>query len=155
MEIKENQLILREEIKSKWADSFEVRQLKSEKFECSEDIHESIRNYFTNQREEFYVYYLDNENKIICLELLAIGSSNFVHISIKTLMKKALEKNAVNIVLCHNHPSRNLNPSSADIEITTQILQACELLQIKLLDHIIFSEENYYSMYDKETPPFS
>jgi DNA repair protein RadC len=67
----------------------------------------------------------------------------------RIILKKALEENAVSIILGHNHPSGNLRPSKADEEFTLKIKEGAKYLDIKLLDHIIVSEEGYFSFADK------
>jgi DNA repair protein RadC len=64
-------------------------------------------------------------------------------------LKKALEEDAVSIILCHNHPSGNLRPSRADEEITTKIKNAAKYFDITVLDHIIVSTDGYYSFADE------
>ena len=67
----------------------------------------------------------------------------------RIILKKALEEDAVSIILCHNHPSGNLLPSRADEELTQKIKEASRYFDIKVLDHIIVSEEGYYSFADE------
>ena len=66
----------------------------------------------------------------------------------RLILKKALEENAVSIILCHNHPSGSLRPSRADEVLTEKIKNAALLFDIKLLDHIIVSKEGYFSFAD-------
>jgi DNA repair protein RadC len=67
----------------------------------------------------------------------------------RIILKKALEEDAVNIILCHNHPSGNLTPSRADEELTWKIREAAGYFDIKLLDHLIVSSEGYFSFSDE------
>jgi len=67
----------------------------------------------------------------------------------RIILKKALEHNAVNIVLCHNHPSGSLKPSRADEALTRKIKEAALLLDMTVVDHIIVSEDGYYSFADE------
>ena len=67
----------------------------------------------------------------------------------RIILKKALEQNAVSIILCHNHPSGNLRPSRADEELTVKIKGAAHFLDIRVLDHIIVSDDGYYSFADE------
>jgi DNA repair protein RadC len=66
----------------------------------------------------------------------------------KKIFKLALEQNAAGIILCHNHPSGNLNPSTADRNLTDKIKNAGNFLDIKVLDHLIIADESYYSFAD-------
>ncbi|HRG92265.1 MAG TPA: JAB domain-containing protein, partial [Chitinophagaceae bacterium] len=67
----------------------------------------------------------------------------------RVILKKALEESAVNLILCHNHPSGSLKPSRADEQLTTKIRDAAKLLDIQVLDHIIVSERGYFSFADE------
>jgi DNA repair protein RadC len=67
----------------------------------------------------------------------------------RIILKKALEQNAVSIIVCHNHPSGNLQPSRADEQLTQRLKEAAQLLDIHMLDHVIVSEQGYYSFADE------
>jgi DNA repair protein RadC len=67
---------------------------------------------------------------------------------VRIILKKSLEYLASGIIVCHNHPSGNLNPSESDTKITQKIKESASLLDIQLLDHIIISEKEYYSFAD-------
>ncbi len=67
----------------------------------------------------------------------------------RIILKKALENDAVNIILCHNHPSGSLKPSKADEELTHKIKEAAKYFDIKVLDHLIVSDDGYYSFADE------
>ena len=67
----------------------------------------------------------------------------------RIILKKALEENAVSLILCHNHPSGNLKPSRADEDLTVKIKEAARYLDIKVMDHVIVSEEGYFSFADE------
>lgn len=127
-----------------------------ETFASSEEIYEYAKHSMqTKTHEEMRVLYLNVKNKLIKDEVVATGSIHFVHIDIRKIVKRALDLQASSIIVMHNHPSGDVEPSSADIEITTQLLNACELLQIKLLDHLIISNLDYKSFYDSQIPPFT
>lgn len=127
-----------------------------ESFSCSEDIYEYSKHAMQcKAHEEMRVLYLNVKNKLIKDEIVASGSIHFVHIDIRNIIKKTLDLQASSIIIMHNHPSGDVEPSSADIEITTQLLGACELLNIKLLDHLIIGDSTYKSFYDSQIPPFT
>lgn len=97
------------------------------------------------KKENFYAYYLDSRNCLIKKELISVGTVDASLVHPREVFEPAIKISAVSVIVSHNHPSRNINPSDADIEIT-EILRECgELLGIKLLDHIIVSKEDYYS----------
>lgn len=99
--------------------------------------------------EVFVVAYLNRANKVIHLETISEGGITGTVADPRIILKKALEHNAVSLVLCHNHPSGNLKPSRADELLTQKIKQAALLLDLSVLDHVIVSEEGYYSFADE------
>ncbi len=101
------------------------------------------------QREVFAVLFLNRANKINHFEIISEGGIAGTVADPRVILKKALEENAVNIVLCHNHPSGSLRPSKADEQLTNKIKEAAGYLDIKVLDHIIVSEDGYYSFADE------
>jgi len=99
--------------------------------------------------EVFAVLLLNNANKIIHVEIISKGGITSTVADPRIILKIALEHSATNIVLCHNHPSGNLQPSKADEDITFKIKNAAALLEIKVIDHLIVSNEGYYSFMDE------
>jgi DNA repair protein RadC len=99
--------------------------------------------------EVFIVAFLNRAGKIIHIETISEGGITATIVDTRIILKKALEQNAVNIVLCHNHPSGSLKPSKADEHLTQKIKQAALLLDIGVLDHVIVSEDGYYSFADE------
>lgn len=99
--------------------------------------------------EVFAVAYLNRANKINHLEVISEGGITGTVADPRIILKKALEHNAVNIVLCHNHPSGSLKPSRADELLTRKIKEAAQLLDMNVIDHIIVSGEGYYSFADE------
>lgn len=89
------------------------------------------------ERENFIVLFLDNQHKLIRDEILFKGTINAASVYPREVVKRALELNAAAVILGHNHPSGNSDPSNADINITRTIKKACDLLDIRVLDHII------------------
>ena len=101
------------------------------------------------QKEVFVVVYLNRANKIIQYEVISEGGMTGTVADPRIILKKALDHRAVSIILCHNHPSGNLLPSKADEQLTTKIKAAAGYLDIQVMDHIIVSEEGYYSFADE------
>jgi DNA repair protein RadC len=99
--------------------------------------------------EVFMVAFLNRANKIIHIETISEGGITATVVDIRIILKKALEQSAVNLVLCHNHPSGSLKPSKADEQLTQKIKQAALLLDIGVIDHVIVSEDGYYSFADE------
>jgi len=99
--------------------------------------------------ESFYALFLDNAGQPIGWIKLSQGGTAGTVVDIKLLMSSALLINASGIIVCHNHPSGNTQPSQADIKITKQIIAAGEILNIKVLDHVITTgESRYFSFAD-------
>jgi DNA repair protein RadC len=98
--------------------------------------------------EEFWILFLNRSNKVINRMKLSQGGISGTVTDVRIVMKKAIECLASGIIVCHNHPSGNLNPSESDSKITQKIKEAGNLMDIQLLDHLIISDKDYYSFAD-------
>lgn len=98
--------------------------------------------------EEFWILFLNRSNKVINRMKLSQGGISGTVTDVRIVMKKAIEYLASGIIVCHNHPSGNLNPSESDSKITRKIKEAGSIMDIQLLDHLIISEKEYYSFAD-------
>jgi DNA repair protein RadC len=98
--------------------------------------------------EVFGVVFLNRANAIINFEIISEGGITGTVADPRIILKKALQEDAVSIILCHNHPSGNLQPSKQDIELTAKIREAGKFLDINVIDHIIVSENGYFSLAD-------
>ena len=92
--------------------------------------------------------YLNKANKVIEKEKISAGGLSGTVVDVKIILKNALQKLASGIILIHNHPSGNLQPSDADISITRKLKDASKLLEMAVLDHLIIGDKNYYSFSD-------
>jgi DNA repair protein RadC len=99
--------------------------------------------------EIFAVVFLNRANKIIHFEIVSSGGITGTVADPRIILKKALEEEAVSLILCHNHPSGSLKPSRADEELTLKIKEAARFFDIKVLDHVIVSSEGYFSFADE------
>ena len=99
--------------------------------------------------EEFWVLYLNNSNKVIYKAQLSKGGITGTVVDIRIIFKLAFEQNATAIILTHNHPSGKLMASDADLQITKRIKEAGKTLEIQVLDHIIITENGYFSFQDE------
>lgn len=99
--------------------------------------------------EEFWILLLNRSNKIIDKLKISQGGTSGTVIDVKLILKDAIEKLATSIILCHNHPSGNTQPSEIDISITTKLKEAAKIMEIPVLDHIIITDSSYYSFADE------
>lgn len=99
--------------------------------------------------EIFAVVFLNRANKIIHFEIVSSGGITGTVADPRIILKKALEEEAVSLILCHNHPSGSLKPSRADEELTLKIKEAARFFDIRVLDHVIVSSEGYFSFADE------
>ncbi|HEX7845206.1 MAG TPA: DNA repair protein RadC [Chitinophagaceae bacterium] len=116
----------------------------------SADIANYLQGRLKDLRHEvFGVLYLNRANKVNHFEIVSEGGITGTVADPKVILRKALEEDAINIILCHNHPSGSLKPSRADQQLTIKIKEAAAYLDINVIDHIIVSEDGYYSFADE------
>ena len=96
--------------------------------------------------EVFGIVYLDNQHRILGVEELFRGTIDGTAVYPREVVKEALRHGAAAVILVHNHPSGHLQPSVADEQITDRLRQALELVEVRLLDHVIVSSEGYTSL---------
>ena len=117
---------------------------------CSNDIYQLIRPELMDlPKEEFWIILLNRANRVIKKEQISSGGVSGTVADPKIIFKAALDQYASSVILIHNHPSGNLKPSQADINLTKKMKEAGNLLEIPVLDHIIFSDEGYLSFADE------
>lgn len=102
-----------------------------------------------DEREVFMVLFLDNQHRVIKTEKLFFGTINQAEVHPREIIKAALKYNAAAIIVAHNHPSGSCLPSEADRRLTEKIEQACELVDIRLVDHIIVGKGDYFSFQEE------
>ena len=99
--------------------------------------------------EQFWVIFLNNANKVLSKNKISQGGMTATVVDVRMILKKALELNSTGLILCHNHPSGTLRASDADIKLTEKIKVAAKLMDIQLLDHIIVTDQSYFSFADE------
>lgn len=138
--------------------AFEIsrRVLSQEKWMSERKITspEDIANIFIpllrdEVKEQFVVVCLNSANKIIRYEVISVGNLNSSVVHPREIFKSAIEYSAASIILLHNHPSGNPEPSNEDITITKKIVEAGKLMDIPVFDHIIIAGKNYTSFVEK------
>ena len=116
----------------------------------SNDVANYLQSLLKDYRlEVFAVLFLNRANKINHFQIVSEGGITGTVADPRIILKKALEEDAVSIILCHNHPSGSLKPSGADQELTKKIKEAAKFFDIKVLDHLIVSDAGYYSFSDE------
>ena len=98
--------------------------------------------------EEFKVLLLNLSNAVLGIIAVSKGGISGTITDVRIILQAALKSNASGIIVCHNHPSGNLNPSESDTKITQKIKEAGNIMDIQLLDHLIINDEDYYSFAD-------
>ena len=119
---------------------------KITKIKNSEDIYQYLKNEIQDKKNEcFYAILLDTKNVIISKEVISIGTLDASIVHPREAFKPAIKKSAKSIVFAHNHPSGDFTPSKDDFRITQRLIEAGEILDIEVLDHIIIGKDGYYS----------
>lgn len=118
---------------------------------CPEIIYKVVRSKIINfHKEHLVVVSLDNRNKIIGVDTVSVGTLNSNLVHPRETFEVAIKRHAAQIILCHNHPSRELTPSEDDIQVTKNLVSAGKLLDIKVIDHLIISKEGFFSFVEEK-----
>lgn len=116
----------------------------------SKDVYNYMQPLLGNlNHEEFWVLFLNNSNKVVHRKMISSGGQTGTVVDIRLILKTAFEFGAVAMILAHNHPSGSLRPSQADKTTTINIAEAGKTVTIKVLDHLIVTEKNYFSFADE------
>ncbi len=119
----------------------------------SRDSYEILKEVYDKRKmdykEMFYVLLLNHANYCLGVSQIGTGSTSGVAVNVKEIFQLALKANACKIIVSHNHPSGNLNPSEADKAITRKIKAGCEAMDMTLLDHVIVTSSSYTSFADE------
>ncbi len=119
------------------------------KISCAEDVYRNVI-FPTTEQECFIVLLLNTKNVLIEQQVVSIGTVNSSLVHPREVFKQAIRKNAANIIIVHNHPSGDSEPSDEDYQITETMKKAGKLLGIPVLDHVIIGDKRYYSFNDGE-----
>jgi len=120
-----------------------------ERFTSSNDVARWFRDMRDETKEIFLAIHLDSKNRMICLDVVSIGSLNASIVHPREVFKTAMLSSAAALIFMHNHPSGDPEPSREDIELTTRLIDAGTLLGVRVLDHIIIGEDHIYSFADQ------
>lgn len=131
------------ELSKRISNSYTKNRLK---ITSPKDVYNILLPYFIDKKQEcLKTILLDKSNKIISIMTNAIGNNDKVEIGLKEILSEPIKHMASSIILAHNHPSGNLNPSKQDIIFTQNIEEYAKIFNIKLLDHIIITKNGYTS----------
>jgi DNA repair protein RadC len=120
------------------------------KITSSADVYNVMARYLEKlPHEEFWVLFLNRANNIIDKAFVSKGGISGTVVDVRVIIKQAIDKQVSSLILVHNHPSGNLNPSKADIDITRKISEAANFFELKVLDHIIISRNGFKSFADE------
>jgi DNA repair protein RadC len=118
----------------------------------AKDVYEYASQRFnSNDREQFMILHLDTKNRIIKDDIISIGTLNASIIHPREVFKSAIRESSNSIILVHNHPSGDAEPSFEDEQITKKLVEAGKLLSIKVMDHVIVGNGEHYSFKDEST----
>ena len=119
---------------------------KKDKILSSNDIYTTMKPYLQDlANEEFWVIMMNQSNCIIKKVRVSFGGIDMTAVDVRLILKEALLCNAVAIAMVHNHPSGNIRPSTQDNSLTENVRKAANVMNIRLLDHIVFTDNGYYS----------
>lgn len=131
---------------------FVRRRIKPEglKIKSPTDILPMIQHYSDRKQEHFLSISINGANEVMNVRVVTIGLVNQSQVHPREIFADVLMDRASSLIIAHNHPSGNLQPSNEDIDITHKIFEAGRTLGIKLMDHIIFSKKGYYSFLENK-----
>lgn len=126
------------------------RKADNKVIKCSEDIYNVMHRYLQNlDHEECWVIFLNQSSRIIRKQRVSVGGLASTQVDIRLILREALKVCATSLILVHNHPSGNVRPSSDDDRLTMSLQQASKILNIRMLDHVIYADDQHYSYADE------
>ena len=122
---------------------------QNKKITNASDVFEELKEYRDKKQEYFLCIYLDGANHICETRIITIGTLNQSLVHPREVFSPAVEHRCASIIVAHNHPSGILSPSSEDIKVTQRLKESGKLLGIELLDHVIFTKDDFISLKDE------
>jgi len=113
------------------------------------DVWEDLKDLRDNKKEHFIIFYLDNQNQVIKKEVISIGTINSSLVHPREVFEPAVKNLASQIIIAHNHPSGESQPSDKDLQITKRLIEAGKILGIEVIDHVIVTKNNFFSFREK------
>jgi len=136
-------------------DELRERREPSVKVRAATDVLPVLARYAGRRQEHFVVVILDGAHQVIRVKLITVGLLNRTLIHPREVLRPAILESAAGIIVAHNHPSGNLDPSREDREITRRLVDSGQLIGIPVLDHLIFSKNGYFSFQEAGLLPSS
>jgi DNA repair protein RadC len=128
----------------------ELKEKQSVTIRTPSDLHDNYHSLFDNQvKERFMVFWLNSGNKVVGFEIITEGILNSSLAHPREIFRGAIIATAASIIVAHNHPSGNAEPSGEDIAMTRQIVEAGKVIGITVHDHIVFANEHYSSFAER------
>ena len=127
------------------------QNINNVKISSSRDVSDYIRSVYPvsiDIREAMLVLLLNNSNRTLGYSIASIGGLTGTLVDVRLVLRDALLTQSTGLILIHNHPSGTLKPSQSDINITNKVKKAADVMDIKVLDHLILTEDSYYSFAD-------
>lgn len=126
------------------------RKADNKVIKCSEDIYNVMHRYLQSlDHEECWVIFLNQSSRVIRKQRISVGGLASTQVDIRLILREALKVSATSLILVHNHPSGNVRPSADDDRLTQSTYQAAKTLNIRMLDHVIYADDKYYSYADE------
>lgn len=118
------------------------------KLNNSDIVHDTFKSLFIGlKQEKLLAIYLDNKKRLISYKIITIGTKDETMFHPRDIIYNAIKCNASGIIIIHNHPSGDITPSKADIKMTNNLIESCDIVGIPILDHLITNTKNYYSFF--------
>lgn len=127
-----------------------LKDKKSQIFLTPKEIWEELRDLRNHKKEHFVIFYLDSRNQEIKRETISIGSLNANLVHPREVFEPAIRNLAAQIILAHNHPSGDPEPSEDDLEITKRLIESGKILGIEVIDHIIVAKNDFFSFKERK-----
>lgn len=129
---------------------FSAQLFREDVLENPQLTHQYLQSVLAHQeREVFMTIFLDNQHRVLCAQPMFTGTFDCVEVHPREIIREALKQNAAALIVAHNHPSGRAEPSMADRDITHAIQQACQLLDIRLLDHLVIGRGEFVSFAER------
>lgn len=135
---------------------YQIVSERTSKYSCKisspSDTYPVLKKYHNKKQEHFLVLTLDGSHNVIRINIVTIGILNRAIVHPREIFITAIKDNSASIIIAHNHPSGNLEPSREDRDITKRLCQVGQIIGIEVLDHVIISKKGYYSFLEECEP---